>query len=155
MPIKIAALQMVSTPDVGRNLEAAAALIAEAAAAGAALVALPEYFCLLGRRDTDKLAVAEAPGEGPIQAFLAQAARRHGLYVLGGTLPVKLFIGSATAGNNTLAQHVGRAMEAHHYPGLQLNIASYQTDHNGIMALAVPDAMTFFFAASAAQATTP
>ncbi|MCC6249094.1 MAG: carbon-nitrogen hydrolase family protein [Rubrivivax sp.] len=88
MPIKIAALQMVSTPDVARNLDAAAALIAEAAAAGAALVALPEYFCLLGRRDTDKLAAAEAEGKGPIQAFLADAARRHGVAVLGGTLPV-------------------------------------------------------------------
>jgi len=88
MPIKIAALQMVSTPDVARNLEAAAALIAEAARGGAALVALPEYFCLLGRRDTDKLAIAEAPGQGPVQAFLSEAARRHGLFVLGGTLPV-------------------------------------------------------------------
>jgi nitrilase len=88
MPIKIAALQMVSTPDVARNLEAAARLIAEAARGGAALVALPEYFCLLGRRDTDKLAAAEAPGQGPIQAFLSDAARRHGLFVLGGTLPV-------------------------------------------------------------------
>ncbi|MBI5721929.1 MAG: carbon-nitrogen hydrolase family protein [Burkholderiales bacterium] len=88
MSIKIAALQMVSTPDVGRNLDAAAALIADAAAAGAALVALPEYFCLLGRRDTDKLAIAEAPGRGPIQEFLAAAARRHGLFILGGTLPV-------------------------------------------------------------------
>jgi nitrilase len=85
---KIAALQMVSTPEVARNLEAAGRLIAEAAAAGAALVALPEYFCLFGRRDTDKLAVAEAPGAGPIQSFLADAARRHGLWVVGGSLPV-------------------------------------------------------------------
>jgi len=88
MALKIAALQMVSTPDVGRNLDAAAELIAEAAAAGAALVSLPEYFCLLGRRDTDKLAVAEAAGQGPIQQFLAEAARRHGLFIVGGTLPV-------------------------------------------------------------------
>jgi nitrilase len=88
MALKIAALQMVSTPDVGRNLDVAGSLIAEAAAAGAALVALPEYFCLLGRRDTDKLAVAEAPGQGPIQQFLADAARRYGLFIIGGTLPV-------------------------------------------------------------------
>ena len=56
--MKIAALQMVSTPEVARNLDAAAALIARAAAAGAQLVALPEYFCLMGRRDDDKLAIA-------------------------------------------------------------------------------------------------
>jgi nitrilase len=88
MTFKIAAVQMVSTPDVARNLEAAGALIGEAAAAGAALVALPEYFCLLGRRDTDKLAAAEPPGRGPIQQFLAEAARRHGVALVGGTLPV-------------------------------------------------------------------
>lgn len=87
--MKIAALQMVSTPDVGRNLDAAAALIDEAAGAGAALVALPEYFCLMGRADTDKLAVAEADGDGPIQQRLAAAARQHGVWVVGGTLPLR------------------------------------------------------------------
>ena len=87
--MKIAALQMVSTPDVARNLDAAAELIARAAAAGAMLVALPEYFCLMGRRDDDKLAIAEAPGEGPIQRFLAAQARQHGLWIVGGTLPLR------------------------------------------------------------------
>ncbi|ODV09884.1 MAG: acyltransferase [Rubrivivax sp. SCN 70-15] len=87
--MKIAAVQMVSTPDVGRNLEAAARLVAEAAAAGATLVALPEYFCLMGRQDSDKLAHAETPGDGPIQRFLADTARRHALWLLGGTLPLR------------------------------------------------------------------
>ncbi|MBN8494182.1 MAG: carbon-nitrogen hydrolase family protein, partial [Burkholderiales bacterium] len=72
-----------------RNLEAARRLIAEAAAAGAELVALPEYFCLMGRRDDDKLAIAEAPGDGPIQRFLAAQARQHGLWIVGGTLPLR------------------------------------------------------------------
>jgi len=87
--MKLAAVQMVSTPDVARNLDAAAGLIARAAAAGAMLVALPEYFCLMGRRDDDKLAIAEAPGEGPIQRFLATQAREHGLWLVGGTLPLR------------------------------------------------------------------
>lgn len=87
--MKIAALQMVSTPDLDRNLAAAQRLIVQAAAAGAGLVALPEYFCLMGRRDTDKLALAEAPGEGPIQRFLQNAAREYRLVVIGGTLPMK------------------------------------------------------------------
>ncbi len=87
--MKIAALQMVSGPDVAANLDAAGRLLAEAAAAGAALAVLPEYFCLIGRRDTDKLDIAETPGDGPIQRFLAAAARRHGLWIVGGTLPVK------------------------------------------------------------------
>jgi predicted amidohydrolase len=87
--MKIAALQMVSTPDVERNLAAAARLAAEAAAAGAQLVALPEYFCLLGRSDRDKLAIAEALGEGPIQEALAAMARDNGLFIIGGTLPLR------------------------------------------------------------------
>jgi deaminated glutathione amidase len=87
--MKIAALQMVSTPDVARNLDAAAALIARAAAAGAQLAALPEYFCLMGRRDDDKLAIAEAPGDGPIQRFLSDQAARHALWLVGGTLPLR------------------------------------------------------------------
>ncbi len=87
--MKIAALQMVSTPEVARNLEAAAALIARAAALGAGLAALPEYFCLMGRRDDDKLAIAELPGDGPIQRFLAEQARLHGLWLIGGTLPLR------------------------------------------------------------------
>ena len=85
----VAALQMVSTPDVGRNLDAAGKLITQAAAQGARLVVLPEYFCLLGRRDRDKLGVAEADGDGPIQHFLASAAQRHGITVIGGTLPLR------------------------------------------------------------------
>ena len=87
--MKIAALQMVSTPNVGRNLAAAVEGIAEAAAAGARLVALPEYFCLLGRSDRDKLGVAETDGHGPIQDCLASAAQRHGLWLIGGTLPLR------------------------------------------------------------------
>jgi predicted amidohydrolase len=87
--MKIAALQMVSTPQVERNLETARRLIDQAAAAGARLVALPEYFCLMGQSDRDKLAISESPGDGPIQSMLSTAAREHGLWVIGGTLPIK------------------------------------------------------------------
>ena len=88
--MKIAAVQMVSTPDLARNLDAAARLVAQAAAEGARLVALPEYFCLLGHGDRDKLAIAEPEGEGPIQRMLSQAAATHGLWLIGGTLPMAL-----------------------------------------------------------------
>ncbi|EGD01235.1 Nitrilase/cyanide hydratase and apolipoprotein N-acyltransferase, partial [Burkholderia sp. TJI49] len=80
---------MVSTPDVARNLAEAGRLVAEAAEEGAQLVLLPEYFCFMGHRDTDKLALAEAYRDGPIQQFLADAARRHRVWVIGGTLPLK------------------------------------------------------------------
>jgi len=87
--MKIAAVQMVSTPEWPANRSAAARLVAQAAAAGAQLVLLPEYFCILGRRDTDKLALAEDPGGGPIQAFLSGLAREHAIWLVGGTLPVQ------------------------------------------------------------------
>ncbi len=87
--MRLAAVQMVSTPDVDRNLAAAARLVAEAAAAGAQVVGLPEYFCLMGRRDDDKLAIAEADGDGPLQRFLGDLARTHGVWLVGGTLPIR------------------------------------------------------------------
>ncbi|MDE3010226.1 MAG: carbon-nitrogen hydrolase family protein [Pseudomonadota bacterium] len=79
---------MVSGSVVADNLAAADALLAQAAAAGAVLAALPEYFPIMGRADADKVAVREAEGDGPIQAFLADAAQRHGLWIVGGTLPL-------------------------------------------------------------------
>ncbi len=86
--MKVAALQMVSTPDVHSNLEQALALLREAQGQGAELAALPEYFCGMGLRDTDKLACREAFGQGPIQDFLARAARELQLWIVGGTLPL-------------------------------------------------------------------
>ena len=85
---KVAAVQMVSAPEVAPNLEAAARLIAEAAAAGARLVALPENFYLIGRHEADKVKVREADGKGPIQDFLAGAASKFRLWIVGGTAPI-------------------------------------------------------------------
>ncbi len=85
---KVAALQMVSGVEVARNLATADALLAEARAGGAVLAALPEYFPIMGLSDLDKVQVRETPGQGPIQDFLADAARRHGLWIVAGTLPL-------------------------------------------------------------------
>lgn len=86
--MKVAAIQMVSNTRVDDNLRAAHALLVQAAQAGAELAVLPEYFCVMGQRDTDKLALQEALGEGPIQQWLADAARELGLWIVGGTLPL-------------------------------------------------------------------
>jgi len=86
--VRVAAVQMVSSANVEQNLRAAQQLIEEAARLGAGLVALPEYFCLMGMRDRDKVALREADGKGPIQDFLAQQAARHGIWLVGGTLPL-------------------------------------------------------------------
>jgi len=86
---RVAAVQMVSAADLKPNLQQAGELIAQAAQAGAGLVLLPEYFCLMGRRDVDKVALRETLGAGPIQDFLADAARQHGIWLLGGSLPLE------------------------------------------------------------------
>jgi len=86
--LRVAAAQMVSATEAAPNLVAAARLIAQAAADGAHVVVLPEYFCLLGRRDTDKVAVREPDGAGPLQDFLAEQAARHGVWLVGGTVPL-------------------------------------------------------------------
>lgn len=86
--MKLATIQMVSAPSVQANLASARTLLAQAADGGAELAVLPEYFCLLGQRDTDKLAIQEPFGRGPIQQFLAEAAQSLGLWIVGGTMPI-------------------------------------------------------------------
>ena len=88
--MKIAAIQMTSGPDVGANLEQARVLLEDAAARGARLAALPENFSFMGLKDADKRAVAEADGSGPAQDFLADSARRLKLWVVGGTVPLRV-----------------------------------------------------------------
>ena len=85
---RVAAIQMASGPSVAANLEEAARLIEEAVAQQAKLVVLPEYFCIMGMKDTDKLAVREHPGEGPIQKFLSETAKSYGIWLVGGSVPL-------------------------------------------------------------------
>ena len=90
-PIKqfqVAAVQMVSTPEPAHNCQTVARLVREAAAAGAQLVLLPEYWPILGRTEHDKLEIAERSGDGPLQNFLADLARECKVWLLGGTLPL-------------------------------------------------------------------
>ena len=85
---RIAAIQMVSGPEVAANLAAAERLIGAAAAAGARLAALPENFYLIGRDERDKVAVREAEGKGPIQQFLSEVSRKNKIWLVGGTAPI-------------------------------------------------------------------
>src|ERR1043165_7923250 len=80
---------MVSGPEVQGNLEEAARLIETAVQQGARLVALPEYFAIMGMRDTDKVAGREPEGGGPIQDFLSATARKHGIWLVGGSVPLE------------------------------------------------------------------
>jgi len=86
--LRVAAVQVVAGGDVEANLVQAEPLIGQAAAEGARLVVLPEYFGIFGARATDKLAVRETEGSGVQQAFLARLAKAHGIWLVGGTVPL-------------------------------------------------------------------
>lgn len=86
---RIAALQLSSSPDVARNLDTAEALLAEAARASVDLAVLPENFAHMPTNEAERLNTAEDPGEGPIQDFLSRCARQYGLWVIGGSVPLR------------------------------------------------------------------
>ena len=86
--LRVAAIQMASGPSVSANLEEAARLIETAVSQHARLIVLPEYFCIMGEKDTDKLAVSEQPGDGMIQSFLSETSKRLGIWLVGGSVPL-------------------------------------------------------------------
>lgn len=85
---KVAAIQMASGPNVAGNLSEARRLIARAAEQGASLVVLPEFFAIMGMNEQDKIAVREQQGTGPIQQFLSESAKKHGIWLIGGSIPL-------------------------------------------------------------------
>jgi nitrilase len=87
--LRVCSIQMVSTPLLAENLDRAAYWVAEAAATGAKLVLLPEYFCLMGLADTDKVKAREKLGHGPIQERLSSLAKQHGVFLVAGTIPLE------------------------------------------------------------------
>jgi nitrilase len=86
---KAAAIQMASGPNVSANLLEAERLVSEAVGNGAGLVVLPENFAFKGKLDRDLCALREADRDGPLQEFLSQLAKRHGIWLVGGTLPLE------------------------------------------------------------------
>lgn len=87
--MKIAAIQMISTPVPTENIATARRLMQEAAAAGAKLLLLPEYWPLMGLHETDKVGIAEEAGQGPLQAFMADMAHTLDVWLIGGTIPLQ------------------------------------------------------------------
>ena len=85
----VAAVQMASGPNVKANLEEAERLIKTAVQQDAELVVLPENFAIMGLTETDKVAIAEKPGDGQIQQFLSQQAQKRGIWIVGGTVPIQ------------------------------------------------------------------
>lgn len=114
---KVAAVQMASGPNVAGNLKEANRLIEMAAVQGARLVVLPEYFPIIGMKDTDKIAVREQAGIGMIQSFLSETARRHKIWLVGGSIPLESEapdkVRSACLVYNELGEQVARYDKIH------------------------------------------
>lgn len=87
--IKMAAIQMASGPNVSANLSEAERLIEIAVNQGAKLIVLPEYFAIMGLKDTDKVIVSEDEGHGQIQDFLSSTAKKHKIWLIGGSVPLR------------------------------------------------------------------
>ena len=116
--MKIAAIQMVSGISVQDNLDAARVLLVQAAAQGAELAVLPEYFCVMGMKDSDKLKIQEKTGSGLIQDFLSRSARELGLWIVGGTLP--LATGDASRARNSSLAYAPSGECVAHYDKIHL-----------------------------------
>lgn len=86
---RIVAIQLASGPNVGANLIEVERLLARAVDSGARLVVLPENFAVMGMSEADKVKAGEFEGSGPMQDFLARMARQHGIWIVGGTIPLK------------------------------------------------------------------
>ena len=86
---RVAAIQMASGPNISANLEEATRLVELAASTGARIIALPEYFAIMGMKDTDKVVVREREGDGPIQQWLSETAAKHRVWLIGGSIPME------------------------------------------------------------------
>lgn len=121
--LRVAAIQMASGPSVSANLEEALRLIELAVSQEAKLVALPEYFCIMGLRDTDKLSVREQPGEGMVQSFLSETAKRFGIWLVGGSVPLESSVPDKIYNSCLVYDHEGRQVARYdkiHLFGLEL-----------------------------------
>ena len=127
--LNIASIQMVSTPNVIENLETASRLIRAAAHAGAHVAVLPEYFCLMGLKDTDKVNARERYQSGPIQERLSAIAKENNIYLIAGTIPLEANNPQKVL-NTTLVfdpqgQSIGRYDKIHLF-GFQTKTERYQ-----------------------------
>lgn len=126
--VRVASVQMVSSTCVADNVAAVRRLVAGAAADGAQLVVLPEFFPMIGATDDARLAIRETPGQGPLQTMLAEVAAKHGVWLVGGSIPL---MGSDTrrALNSTLVfdpqgQQISRYDKMHLF-GFKAGAESY------------------------------
>jgi nitrilase len=128
---RVAAIQMASGPNVSANLSEAGRLIETAVAQGARMVVLPEYFAIMGLKDTDKVAVREAEGKGPIQKFLSTMAKKYKVWLVGGTVPLEASVPSKVRNSCLVYDDKGKLAARYdkiHLFGLDLGNERYREE---------------------------
>jgi nitrilase len=127
--LKLASIQMVSTAVVSENMATASRLVTAAAHDGAQLVVLPEYFCLMGLKDTDKVKVREVLGSGPIQEQLAIIAKENRVYLVAGSIPLEASDPNKVLNTSLVFNPDGQRVERYdkiHLFGFQTSTERYQ-----------------------------
>ncbi|MDP2057232.1 MAG: nitrilase-related carbon-nitrogen hydrolase, partial [Thiobacillus sp.] len=127
--VRVAAIQMASGPNVPANLAEAEQLIELAVGAGARLVVLPEFFCIMGLKDADVVKAREAEGHGPIQTFLARMAKKHHIWLVGGSVPLEASAANKVRNSCLVCDERGKQVARYdkiHLFGLDLGNERYQ-----------------------------
>jgi nitrilase len=126
---RVAAIQMASGPNVPANLSEAEQLIELAVEAGARLVVLPEFFCIMALKDADVVKAREAEGHGPIQTFLSRMAKKHKIWLIGGSLPLEASVANKVRNSCLVYDDRGKRVARYdkiHLFGLDLGNERYQ-----------------------------
>jgi deaminated glutathione amidase len=126
---RVAAIQMASGPSVASNLAEAEQLIELAVEAGARLVVLPEFFCIMALKDADVVKAREAEGHGPIQTFLSRMAKKHKIWLVGGSVPLEASVANKVRNSCLVYDDRGKRVARYdkiHLFGLDLGNERYQ-----------------------------
>jgi len=127
--VRVAAIQMASGSNVSANLAEAEQLIELAVEAGARLVALPEFFSIMGLKDADVVKAREAEGTGPVQAFLSRMAKKHKVWLIGGSVPLEASVANKVRNSCLVYDERGKQVARYdkiHLFGLDLGNERYQ-----------------------------
>ncbi len=127
--VRVAAIQMASGPNVPANLAEAERLIELAVDGGARLIVLPEFFCIMGLKDADVVKAREAEGHGPIQSFLSRMAKKHHVWLVGGSVPLEASVANRVRNSCLVYDERGKQVARYdkiHLFGLDLGNERYQ-----------------------------